>query len=317
MAQISNIESTSGMGSEALALILQNSPVMAMLETANAFELDTDAFEFYTPDDSLTLQSRAKGEAYDAEFKQMGSRQSASQKYNGFKFVIDASDIADMKLGKTADYWKKDLQRMIKTFATAYDVNAFQGAGTGSAFKGLSTILNGSTNMPGYGVTGVIDAASGISGTPNSLDLTSSSNWMYFLEKIDAWIAEVQNPTALIMNLSMRSRLISICHEKRNITTTLDAFNQPLTNYNGIPIYVMKDETILKTEADNAAAAVTTSIYVASPGEMNFSFVTNSGLEWREPDAEPQEGSIYKGEIRGAWKIEDKNAVRRIRNIKI
>jgi len=288
-----------------------------MLENANAFELDTDAFDYYTPDDALTLQSRAKGEAYDAEFKQMGSRQSNSQKYNGFKFVIDASDIADMKLGKTAEYWKKDLQRMIKTFAAAYDINTFQGSGVDSAFKGLANILNGTTNMPGYNLTGVIDAAYGISGSPNSLDLTNSSNWAYFLEKIDSWLAEVNNPTALIMNQSMRSRLLTIAHNQRNITTTLDMFNQPIVNYNGIPIYVMKDETITKTEADNAAAAVTTSIYAAAPGEMNFSFVSNSGLEWKEPDAEPQEGSIYKGEIRGAWKIEDKYAVRRIRNLKI
>lgn len=318
--KISEIVSPTGLGAMALATVMEKSEVLKFIDNFNAFELGPTQYQFHPADGSVDIQTRAHGEIYNAKLITTDSPTTGNQKFTGFKFIIDQSNIADIKKGlEPAEWWKNKFKRLVRSFGKGYDNVALNGTGLADAFLGLSTLMNGTDNLPGHSITGVIDAAADIAGK-TYLDLkTDNSLYEYFLEVLDEAIGEVENPLGIMMNRNMLAMLTKIAYNTRNINTTLDAFNRKVTTYNDIPIFTFDPTIITNAETDSADAASTcTSIYIASPGEQNFSFVTNSGFEYSEPEeGKLIVGEAFQGEIRGAWKIEEKNSIRRLKNIKI
>lgn len=317
--QISKIDSPSGLGAMALATIMEKSEMLKFFDNFNAFEVDSTLFEFHPTDGTLDVQTRGAGGTYNSKLITMDTPTTANQKFTGFDFTIDRSMLADIERGlKTADAWKSKFKKLIRSFGKGYDNTTLNGTGVADAFLGLSIMMNGTDNLPGHTITGVIDASADIANS-TVLDLkTDTTLYDFFLEVLDEAIAEVANPLGLVMNRNMQAALTKIAYTKRNINVTLDAFNRRLTSYNDIPIFAFDPTIITNAETDSAGDPSTcTSIYIASPGEQNFSFVTNSGLEYSEPEGDFVHGSKFRGEIRGALKIEERDSIRRLKNIKI
>jgi hypothetical protein len=88
----------------------------------------------------------------------------------------------------------------------------------------------------------------------------------------------------------------------------------------GVEVISVSSNSITLTEPDDTATPLetTSSIYVLSPGENNFSLITNSGLQWHDYDSqENKESGREKWEIRANWRIENPKSVLRVRNIKV
>lgn len=319
---ISQVESFSGLGVTALAEVMARSKVLQFFDNFNAFELGATVYDFMPNGEAIDIQSRAAGETYDSKLLTYGVSVDGAQRFTGFSFTIDKSMLADVKNGlKPADWYKKEVKAMIRKFGSGYDAVVWKGTGVAPSFLGLEVILDGTTAIPGYaGFTACINAASEVSGA-KVLDLvTNTTLYEHFFDRLDDAISEVENPTALVMNRRMQQKMTHMAHYLRTMGETLDKFNQKMMTYSNIPIFVLDDNAIGLAEADSDGTASTcTSIYIASPGEENFSFVTNSGLEYSESDSANEfvHGSTFIGEIRGGIKIQNKNAIRRFMHIKI
>lgn len=110
------------------------------------------------------------------------------------------------------------------------------------------------------------------------------------LGKLDEAIDAVDNPTALLMNRSMRRRLTAAARSTTvggYITYTQDEFGRQVTMYNELPILVIDQdntgaEILPFTEAAAAGGATATSIYVVSFGEGRLQGIQNGAMEVRD-----------------------------------
>lgn len=317
---ISKVDSVTGLGVTALAEVMARSKVLQFFDNFNAFELDATAWNFMPNGDAIDVQTRAAGGMYDSKLLTFGAKIDGVQRFTGFSFTIDRSQLADVEHNlQSKDWYIKEVKAMIRKFGNGYDAVVMKGTGVAPSFLGLEIILDGTTSLPGYpGVTACVDAASEISGA-HVIDLvTNATLFEHFFDRLDDAISEVENPTSLVMNRRMQQKMTHMANNLRVMNETLDKFNQKMMTYGGLPIFILDENAIGFTETDNEGTASTcTSIYITAAGEENFSFVTNSGLEYSESDADFVHGSTLMGEIRGGIKIQNKKAIRRLMHIKI
>lgn len=321
---VSNINSPSGRGLAAMGHLLEKSPLFRMLDEFSAWEIDATSFQWPPfPADLMTLEARAVGGHYTPQAYSPNAVQTSSLAIHGAATEVDVTYKADARLGlRDKDKWfTNNLLNIIKQFAVSWEYLFFQGSGQTNNMKGLKTILDGSTSLPGYtGITGVLNAQTVTGGATKSCDISSSTNWYAFIEYLKQCLGEVENPNALIMNRQMASRLWTIGQDKYIERGSKDQFGNSIDKFDGVPIYSMLDTSILNSEPDDTSSPnnVTTSIYIASWGEQNLSVVTNSGFEYQDWDwQEADEKNLEKMEIRAAIKIQNQKAIRRIRNIKL
>lgn len=329
LASLSDVQSPSGRGREALALLLTESAFLRALDRTSAWELDAFNFDWQPSLAGSSLKTRAVGNNFSATLITPPSKITSTQAIHGDAIKIDVARLADAKLGlRSFDTWmSKQLMRQIRQFAKDWENIFFNGDATANPaqMKGLSKILDGSTDLPGYSgtaATRVLDAASLVSSAV-SLDLKSgtAANNKKFIEALRLAITQVENPSMIVVNRSLMSRIETILHESRSIQVTIDNLGNPVKSFDGVPFEIVSDAAITLTEPDNTPTTPltnTTSLYVLAPGEQQFSVVTNSGFYWRDYDhQEAEEKNLEKFEIRSQLKIETPERVYRVRNIKV
>ena len=268
--------------------MLEESPELRYLEQNSAFELDATNYDFLpTPAGVGSIQTRAPGGNYTASVASPNSRQTGNLYLHGDCVDVDRTYKADAERGlRDIPMWlTKELRSRIKKFAVDYARLLWQGTGNAGEFKGLRTILNG-TNLPGYSVNCLDNAANWIAGSAKSLDLSVEANIDPFIEGLQLALALVNNPTGILMSPAMFARMSTIARKKQMYGEMTDNFGKQISTFDGVPMIKALATTITNDEPDDTATplTVTTSLYVASPGEQKLSVLTNSGFEWIDYD---------------------------------
>jgi hypothetical protein len=323
LVSLSQINSPSGRGAGALATMLTKSAFLRYLDAQGAFELGGSTFNHKAIIAGSSLKTRAAGSAFSQTALTPASNQTTSQKIMGDSVKIDATYLRDAQKGLiNIDAWLKgELAERLSGFGKEVEVALFAGAGSGSTFKGLAAILDGSTDVPGFtSHKGVVDANDYDSGDYFDLSTITTSQCAKFKEMLNIVISTVDNPTAICVNRSMYGRLNTIADLLKVGGTSLDEFGNRVKMYDGITILPLADGAIPNDEDDDNGTPVgqTTSIYVMGAAEAQCSIVTNSGLFYQDydaPNASQQNEEWY--EMSGAWKIQMKDSIRRIRFIKL
>lgn len=324
------------------------SPLLAMLDALNAFELTEHKWRFtpikpqttalltrtlgtnYIANDGHTLLN---GDAVPLDLQTIDDV-TGTLYIHGHYINVDASIIADAShTGVSMTDWMiKQLKQEFKKFYKLYTPLMMKGSGSGE-LKGLRNILKWTAGTDYGTIEGyreatynrIYDAAlnSTIADAINfDLSIASESNAKQqraFLELMDSQISDVENPNAIIMNRKTKARIWSWLKTANNFAVTTNDFGTTIYSYNGIPIYELDDVSMPITEPDNTDTTPltnTTSIYICSFGEQNLSYATNSGVEYTEhPMLEAKEAGQEKWEIRAGWKCENPSAIKVIRNI--
>lgn len=326
-ASLSRINSPSGRGRQALGLMLQESPFLRFIEGQSGWERQGTTFNFQPEDLSAkTIAARAIGSGAQNAAQNISPTElvaGALSAYNA-NFDVDASYIADeaQKLSNMDTFLLKELRRRVKQLAVTVESELIKGSGTDGSMKGLKTILDGTTALPGYaGITRVVNAQEVTAGTTKSLDLTVRTNDAKFIEWFGLQLSKVKNPAGIICSPLMAARLDTIARLNYLAGETRDLFGVPVKTFAGVPIVSILDTSITNDEPDDTtptANTVTTSLYLLAPGEQSLSIGTNSGLEYTDFDLqEAKQSNREKIEIRAAWKIETPESVLRIRNFKV
>lgn len=319
LGQLSNLRG-SQRGAAALGQILISSPFLAWLDQQSGWEEDATSYLYDPIEGTMSVQARALGGSFAASDMTPATRQSGALRFHGFQLDIDQSHIADDLRGlqNLSGWIDKNLKKKVESWAKSYEGLLFNSDGTSNTIKGLKAIFDGLANIPGFSITGVINAKDAV-GSGNSLDLTTQTNYDAFTEYLLLWMSQVEDVRGMVMSPRMFARMYTIAKKTHQLGQSIDEFGRPVDTFNNVPMVKTLDTTILHTEPDDAGtpATNTTSIWLMSPGEQRQSLVTNSGLDFEDYDKlESKQSGRVKGEVRASWKVEEKNAVRRIRNIK-
>lgn len=319
---------TSPRGRAVIADVLNYSKVLNQFNLLSAFELDTFVSTYRPFMVSNTLQTREAGSSFNYSYSAPPSAQSVTQAITGAAVVIDRTYYRDAALGgNDFNVWfEKEIKRRARDYAQGLDVALLAGTGTSGAVKGLSAILNGTTDVPGLtGFKGVVNAAtySTIS-SAKSMDLRYSESTfdkeaIAFKELLLQTLADMDNPSVMILNRTAFARIQTIAGKLGLLgSPTNDFIKTP--SIAGLQTIVLNSDAIPNNEPDDTATTpleVTSSIYLLSPAEMQCSLLTN-GFDYLEaPQLEAKEAGEEKWEMGIAWKIETPAAIRRIRNLRV
>lgn len=319
--QLSNLRG-SQRGTAALAKLLLVSPLMRFLDQQSGYEEDATNFKYKVKEGTMSVQTRDLGGNYTSATLTPVGNQNGVLYLHGFQIDIDQSHLADDARGlqDLAGWIDNELPDEVDSFARLYEALLMNGSGSGSPSEimGLKTILSGS-NITGYSVNNLINAKDAAS-SGTYLDLTDPANYDAFVEYLVGWLEQVENPTGILMNGALKAKMYTVAKKQGILGQSLDQFGKPVDTFNGVPMVKLLDTSILNTEPDDTPTTPltnTTSLYIVAPQEKNLSLVTNSGLDFEDYDKlEAKQSGRLKGEIRAAWKIQRKNSVRRVRNIK-
>lgn len=325
LAEISNIQSESGRGASALALLLSEAPFISYLDSVGAFELGATKFNYDIINSTSTAPARAIGSGnyeVDREDDKLFNPVNVVQAAHGDSVGVDVSYQVDgeRNLGNMMDNHQELIATRISSFGKAMDGILFNGNPSASPaqIKGLIKILNGTDNIPGFSVTGVYDAKNVADSGENHLDVSTSDGQKRFLEMMNVQLLYVPNATGIIMNVNLWARCNTMARDMRLFNTVTDDAGRTWDTFNGKKIVPVENHVISLSEPNGASspANISTSAWIMAPAERKLSFVTNSGLEYNDFKriAEGQY-TVEKFEMRGNWKIKDSKAIRRIKNI--
>jgi len=307
--------------------LLQFSPFIARLEERSAFELGATDFDLYPVDGDASVQTRGVGGDYTQNAETPPSRQTEDLGFHGDAVTIDRSHVVDDERGlRPIEAWVNNRLRMKGRFwARGMTKLFFQGAGTTGPreMKGLKTILDG-TNVPGFNISMVIDAVDFLDTSPDSLDLSKDAHVEAFrrgMEQIVPQFEDFGDPL-IVANSQLGAMLGTIARKNQSYDRIEGAFGGMIERIFGGDLQRVSSNAITNTEPDNAGTPnnVTTSLYIMVPMPGMYSAVTNGGLEVEDELDEILEEK-RSGEI--AWElrvenaIQDRYAIRRIRNIEL
>lgn len=292
-----------------------------LLRVLNNFDLGATEGQYRPAAGSQTLAARALAGDYTAEDLTQAQLISAMLKIHGFILDYDESFEADhdLGIGIQIDAWLRD-ELSYRSIDTREEIEKLIIAGDGQTnnMAGIATILDGDTNIPGLGITGVINAAEG---SEESFDISAEASWDTFLERFEKWKNEVKDVDIVICNRSMAARLTTMARKFHRYTQTTDMFGRQIQMIDMIPIVRVDDTVITNTEDDDATEPVaeTTSIYLAKNRVGYWTIKSNSGLATWDVGELPEEkmSRRWKFEMRGRNEIRHKFAIRRVRNIKL
>ena len=124
------------------------------------------------------------------------------------------------------------LQEHIKATINLFHYTAINGDADTAGFDGLDTMLVGSSTELNTSAQTAIDLSSS-----SAID----TNYKTVLDKIDELLSELDgNPTMLIGNAALLTKIRSCARRAGYLTHGEDAFGRPVTAYNGIPLMDMQ-----------------------------------------------------------------------------
>lgn len=302
--------------------VVQESRLLSFL---NNFRLAATNHQYRPAVGGQTMATRTLTGSYTAANLTQAELIAGVLAMHGFVLDYDESHEKDhdLGIGVDIDTWlDQELEERAIDVAEAVDDLVIAGSGTSNAIAGIATILNGDDNIPGLGITGVVNAADALSSGPVSLDLTDPDNFDAFLEFFDKVKKEVSSPDGLIMNDTAAARMATIARKFHMYSQSTDEFGKPVERINGVAIVPVTDDTITNDEPDDTAETAlenTTSMYLVTNRVGHWNINSNSGLAfWDVGELEGEKMSRrVKFEIRGKNEIRRKRAIRRIRNIKL
>ena len=338
----------SARGAACVANALAHSKLLNLLDALNAFELTEHKWRFtpIKPQTTAILTRKLGGnyESTDGNTLLNGGATpldlqtiddvTGTLYIHGHYVDVDASIIADASHSGVSmtDWMTKQLKEEFKKFFKLYTPVMMNGNGT-TAMKGLRYIFKW-TEGADYGtIEGFRESTynrianakdySALTAPVNfDLSLKSADNAKQqraWLELMDAEMADVENPNAILMHKKLKARIWSWLKTSANFAIDETTFGTPVHTYNNVPIIELDDTILPINEADDTPTTAlenTTSMYIASFGEQNLSLATNSGIEYNEhTNLEAKEAGREKWEIRAGWKCENPYAIKVVRNI--
>lgn len=305
--------------------MLQYAPFLRALESRGAFELDATDFDFYPIEGDTSVQTRGVGGNYTSAAETPPSRQSEELGFHGDALDIDRSHVVDDQRGlRPIGSWVNPrLRHMVRSWARGMDGLVFTGSG-GTAPRemlGLSNILDGSSTPPGFSIDMVIDATDFLSTSPDSLDLGNDTHVEAFRRGMEQIVPEFNDPL-IAANRQLGAVMGTIARQSQSYERIEGAFGGMIEQTYGGELVRVGSNAIANDEPDNAGTPVneTTSLYIADPAPGMYSVVTNSGLEVEDEldeILEDKRSGKIEWEVRCENTIQDKYAIRRIRNIKL
>lgn len=325
IAALSVLKTESGRGRNALGILLEASPFLRFLEKVGGWQEDASTFTYEAGEETSTAPARALNATYTPADRARAALLSGGLRNHGDAVSTDVSLLADAARGlRNADKWLENaIATKIAAFARKYEYLLFKSPGTSSSIIGLQTILDGTTDIPGFtSFTGVANAKDATAASDVSLDVSDAAGQKALIEFLRLQLAEVENPLGIVMSPALWARLNTAATDLKMVTHGgIDQFGQPVMAFDNVEIVKTLPDTLPTTEADDTPTTPltnTTSIYIMSPGEDRFSLRSNSGLYYIDHDhVENTEFGQEWWEIRAALTITNKRAVRRIRNIKL
>ena len=310
-------------GTDALGILLEESPHLRFMEQQSGFEEDATDFQLKPEDSTTAGQGRALGGDYTRNMMVPGTPIGGSLAFFGDAVSVDISHQADASRGlRSVDvYLQKRFIAKFRAWSRKVEVKFFQGdpALTATDPNGYRTMLTGGV-LPGFSAfRGYASAADYLGGAAVHFDLSDPANDDAFIEAMDYWCGLVRNATGIEVSPAMHTRMTTIARRKHILGEGRDLFGRPISTFNGIPLVRLNEETITKTEANKGATANnTTSLYIQSPGEMRNSVVTNSGLYFRDRgELEAKEAESVVWEVRAQNKVEEEKSILRVAHFKI
>lgn len=307
--------------------MLQYSNWLAALESRGAFELGATDFDLYPVDEDDSVQTRGVGGNYTSAAATPPDRQPENLGFHGDGVTIDRSHIVDdqRQLRPIEGWINPALRQKVRGWARGMEGLFFNGGGGTSPREmlGLSNILDGSSNPPGFSQDMVIDAVDFLpSGTSaNHLDLGDETHVEAFRQAMEQIVPEFMDPL-IGANSQLGAVLGTIARQNQSYERIEGAFGQMIERVYGGDLVRVGSNAIPNTEPDNAGTPndVTTSLYISDPNPGLYSAVTNGGLEVEDEldeILEEKRSGKVEWELRVENAIQDKYAIRRIRNVKL
>lgn len=294
-----------------------------LLRVLNVFMPKATEFQYRPAAGGQSLEDRAINGNYTGADLDPAALIAGTLAIAGFVLDYDLTYKRDHDngLGIDMDSWydQELIERAIET-SDAIVQRIVAGSGSSNQMKGWATILDGSTNIPGLGITGVINALTGSGLTGDSFDLSVEDNWGKFLEQYEKWKAELGGDVIVVCNKSMKARLATIARKFNSWGQGVDQFGKPVNMIDENEIIKVEDSVITNTEPDDAGtpATNTTSIYLVTNRVGHANINTNSGLAFYDVgELQDDMAERIKFEFAGAHEIKTKRAIRRVRNIKL
>lgn len=320
LTSLSQLESERGRA--ALGVLLLEAPLTRHLDQQSGFEEDATDFDWRPASASATLGGRGIGEGYTATAQVPEYKVVDSLAMVGDALTIDITHLADAQrnLRDIQAYIDKWLPRKVKAWARAFDVGLWTSSAA-DLIPGLDTIVDGATDLPGFtGVKAVLKASAAAYANDVSLDVTNKDNWPTLIRLLQDAMAQVPQCSGLHMNRRMYGLMQGVATDYHIRGEARDQFGRPVTAFDGIPMIPHLDGAIADNEPDATPTTPltnTTSIWVSRFGEGSASLVTNSGFYWKDYEVlEATQNGQFVWEIRGKWKIEDSDAIRRVMHLK-
>lgn len=295
-----------------LTELLRTSQLLRLMQ----FRRDSTYFTSYPVNsDALKPAPRAIGANYTAQAKQPEAVHHTLTLL-GEDLTIDPTFVTDaeLNLANLAPYMRGREMGVANQFGETAEVQVVGGSGTGANHKGLSRLVDGSTNVAPFGKTLTIDAST------NALDVTTEAGQAEVVKVLQLAMAEVPGCNGLLLNRQMQAVIQGIADARHALTWGQDAFGKPVMMFNGVPLIGLADGAINGDEPSGHSTAqnITTSIYPVRLAEYNgVSGVTNNGFsfaDWTTPSEATQ--SKARAELRFGVVIEKSDAIRRVRWIK-
>lgn len=308
-------------GRSFISQVIEQSPLLRAMQN---FSLSAQDDQYRPSVGGQALASRQIAGGYTATNLTPAALIAASLKIEGFVLDYDESFEKDHEtgLGIHLDTWlERELRERSYDISKSIENSLIKGKGGSNDIVGLAQILNG-TNIPGLGITGVVDATTLTGVNAVSLDLAVEANQAAFVEGMEKVVQELDDFEFILCNRAMAARLTTIAQRVHKYTVGLDEFGKRVEFYAGVPIVRVENTTIGVDEPDNTSETPlenTTSIYIGANSETPWSIKSNSGLAfWDIGELEDVKMSRrVKFEFRGRHQINTKRAIRRIRNIKL
>ncbi len=309
-----------------LERLLAWSAFFAFIERNSGYELAATDFDLYPVIGDTDVQTRGVGEGYTRESMLPPDRVAESLGFHGDSVVVDRSHYEDDRRGlrPIGSWLPKNLRGAFREWVKGMESLVFNGQGTDDPREmlGLSQILDGSSDVPGFSVTMVIDAADFVDASVDHLDMSDETHREAFRKALEQILPNYNEP-GVVCNRQLGSAISGIAQEATSYQTEQTDLWGMVERVFGYELVRLFDGVIPNDEPNNASTPqnVTTSAYVLSPAEGQYSIATNSGLWVKDEVEDLTEDDIASGKVEWEMRcenaIQDKYAAVRIRNIRV
>lgn len=306
ISQISTLDSA---GAAVLSDLIKKSQFIGLAD----FREDGTDYMIYEMTERSNPAFRAKNGSYTPG-NDNPSPELGALKFLGKEAVLDKSYKIDAEKGDlNLERWKmRLLKRHAYSLARGFDIQTFTGDGAGNNIKGFDQILDGVTNVGGFGDTMTISG--------DDIDLTGTTNYDAFQRLLDEALYEVPGANVLAVNEKLGAIINTIGRKSGNLDRSKDAFGRPYVTYDGIPIVRLNDGAIANNEANSGATLNdSTSLYIMRMEEVDgVTLSSNSGLQFTNfPELEASVTEKARMELYYNITIEAPDAIRRLQHLKV